>query len=117
MLTAGEKEIKPPKYRNEKITVDGKTFDSKLEMRRYYELKLLERSGKIGGLQSQVKFVLIEKSEYGREICYVADFTYVENGNMVVEDTKSEATKTPLYKLKRRIMAEKYGIKIKEIER
>ena len=109
-------EPKQPKYRNERVTVDGMTFDSKLEMRRWFELRVLEKAKKISGLQRQVKFVLIEKSEYGREVSYVADFTYIEGGGMVVEDTKSEATKTPLYKLKKRLMAEKYGIKIKEVE-
>ena len=33
----------------------------------------------------------------------------------VKEDCKCEATKTPLYKLKKRLLAEKYGYLIKEI--
>lgn len=43
--------------------------------------------------------------------------TYTEDGKKVVEDTKSEATKTPLYRLKKRLLAERYGIKIKEVTR
>lgn len=105
------------KFGNEKQFYDGKKFDSKLELYRYIDLKILEKSKQIADLKTQYKFVLIPKSEYGREISYIADFTYIENGKLVVEDTKSIATKTPLYRLKKRLMAEKYGIVIKEIEK
>lgn len=103
------------KYRNIKITYNGLKFDSKKELNRYRELHLLERSGAIEGLKTQVPFILIDKSKYGRVIKYVADFTYYENGQLVVEDTKSEPTKTPVYRLKKRLLAERYGIEIKEV--
>ena len=93
---------------------DGITFDSKHERDRYVELTLLEKAKVIQDLKTQVSFPLIPKSKYGREIKYVADFTYYENGELVVEDTKSPITKTPVYRLKKRLMAEKYDIEIKE---
>lgn len=96
------------------MTEDG-VFDSKLECRRWNELKLLEKAGAIKELKRQVRLPLISKSRYGKEIAYIADFTYLEGEKLVVEDTKSEATKTPLYRLKKRLVAEKYGIVIKEI--
>ena len=106
-----------PKYGNKTlITTDGK-FDSKLEYYRWCELIILERAKKITELKRQVKFVLIDKSKYGREISYIADFTYIQDGKLVVEDTKSTATKTRLYCLKKRLLAERYGIVIQEIER
>lgn len=105
------------KYGNEKVEYDGVTFDSKLEYRRYIDLKILERAKVIKDLKRQVKFVLIDKSKYGQEIAYIADFTYQEDGKLIVEDCKSEATKTPLYKLKKRLLAERYGIQIKEVEK
>lgn len=83
-------------------------------MNRYVELTLLEKAKAIQDLKTQVSFPLIPKSKYGREIKYVADFTYYEDGKLVVEDTKSLATKTPVYRLKKRLMAEKYNIVIKE---
>jgi len=83
-------------------------------MNRYVELTLLEKAKAIQDLKTQVSFPLIPKSKYGREIKYVADFTYYEDGKLVVEDTKSPATKTPVYRLKKRLMAEKYNIVIKE---
>ena len=106
-----------PKYGNKTIlTTDGK-FDSKLEYYRWCELVILEKAKKITDLKRQVKFVLIDKSKHGREISYIADFTYIQGDKLVVEDTKSKATKTRLYCLKKRLLAERYGIIIKEIER
>lgn len=101
-----------PKYRNKKTSVDGIRFDSKREANRYMELKLLERAGAIKDLRRQVSYVLINKSRYGRAIKYVADFVYYEDGKLVVEDVKG--VRTPVYKLKKRLMAEVYGIEIKE---
>ena len=106
-----------PKYGNKTITTTDGKFDSQLEYYRWCELVLLERAKKIKDLKRQVKFVLIDKSKYGREISYMADFTYIEGDKLVVEDTKSIATKTRLYYLKKRLLAERYGIIIQEIER
>lgn len=103
------------KYHATKTVIDGITFDSKKEAKRYQDLKLLERAGCIHNLQRQVPFVLIPKSQYGRERKYIADFTYFENDTLVVEDVKSKASKTPVYELKKRMLAERYGIVIKEV--
>lgn len=107
------------KYGNKKIVSGGMTFDSQKEYRRFCELSLLERAGKITNLERQVKFVLIPSqrdTESGklleREISYVADFVYTENGKQVVEDTKG--FRTADYKLKRKMMLYFHGIKIKE---
>lgn len=100
------------KFRAVKTTVDGITFDSKKEAARYQVLKNAERDGMITGLSLQVPFPLIEKSEYGREIRYVADFCYTYKGKYIVEDVKG--IKTPVYRLKKRMMAEYYGVVIKE---
>ena len=101
-----------PKYRNKKTSVDGIRFDSKREANRYMELKLLERAGIIKGLKRQEPYILINKSSYGRAIKYVADFVYYEDDKLVVEDVKG--VKTPVYKLKKRLMAERFGIEVKE---
>lgn len=101
------------KYRNKKTKVDGILFDSRLEANRYCELNLLQKAGKIHGLELQKRFELFPKDSYGRALYYVADFVYLEDGQTVVEDCKG--VKTPVYALKRRIVAEHYGIIIKEI--
>lgn len=103
------------KFRNIKTEVDGIKFDSKKEANRYYELKLYQRTKQISDLQLQVPFVLIDKSKWGRAIKYVADFTYIQDGKLVVEDVKSPISITPVYKLKKRLLAERYGIEIKEV--
>ena len=74
----------------------------------------MEKGKYIQDLKTQVTFPLLPKSQYGREIKYIADFTYYEDGKLVVEDVKSPVTKTPLYRLKKRLMGELYGIKVKE---
>lgn len=107
------KQTKNSKYGAVKTEIDGIVFDSKHEASRYKELHLLERAGEITNLRLQVPFELIPKSKYGMPIRYIADFVYNDlNGSLIVEDAKG--VKTLVYKLKRRIMAEKYGIEIKE---
>ena len=90
--------------------------DSKAEARRKAELELLARAGKITDLEFQREFVLISKSDWGRAIKYRSDACYRVDGQLVVEDTKSPITaKNPVYRLKKRLMAEVYGITIKEV--
>lgn len=102
------------------MTFDGMTFDSKKELLRYSELKLLEKNGMISGLDRQVPFELIPKQvENGRvverAVKYIADFTYYENGKFVVEDVKSSATRTDVYKIKKKLMLSVHGVRIKEV--
>lgn len=101
------------KYHAEKVTINGIRFDSKKEANRYRQLRIMERAGTISGLQLQVPFVLIPKNSNGREIRYIADFVYTQDGQQVVEDVKG--FKTAVYKLKRRMMKEIHGIDIKEV--
>ena len=102
------------KFRAKKTEFNGIKFDSIHEKNRYVELVLMEKAQVIQDLKVQQRFPLIPKSKYGREIYYKCDFTYYENGKLVVEDAKSPVTKTPVYRLKKRMLAEKYGIEIKE---
>lgn len=108
------------KYQAQKCVYNGLKFDSHKELRRYLELRLLERSGQITCLKRQVKFELIpaQKDESGkcieRAVSYIADFVYQnENGKTVVEDTKGVRTKE--YVIKRKLLLWRYGIRIKEI--
>lgn len=102
----------PSKYKAVKTIVDGIKFDSKKEAKRYQELKLLEQSNEIKGLKLQVPFILIDKSEYGRVIKYVADFVYIRDGEEIVEDCKG--FRTDVYRLKKRMFEERYKRKIFE---
>ena len=101
------------KYGNIKTTTsDGIRHDSIKEANRWCELNLLQRAGVISNLQRQVKFELIPKQDGERAVHYVADFVYIENGKQVVEDVKG--MRTDVYKIKRRLMLWRYGIRIKE---
>ena len=113
------------KYGNRKTEVDGITFDSVKEAKRWSELKLLEKAGEISYLRRQVSFELIppqcENGKVVERACnYVADFVYMDKSNpngehngMVVEDTKG--FRTPDYIIKRKLMLHVWGIRIKEI--
>lgn len=104
---------KPSKYRNRPVVVDGIRHDSRKEARRWADLQLLERSGKISDLKRQVVFPL---DVNGHSICaYIADATYLEAGVFVVEDTKSEITrKNPVYRIKRKLLKALRGIEVRE---
>ena len=119
----------PGKYHNKKTTVDGITFDSLKEAKRWKELLLMLKSEAIQDLQRQVRFVLIpsqrEPHTIGkkggvhkgklleRECVYIADFVYKENGKTVVEDTKG--MRTTEYVIKRKLMLYIHNIRIKEV--
>jgi hypothetical protein len=108
------------KYGNKKTIVDGISFSSRKEGKRYSELKLLEKSGKIYDLKLQPKFLLQPKFEYRGKthnaIYYKADFSYIETKQkdflfptMTVEDVKGwdkkkgEFISTKDYKIKKKL--------------
>lgn len=98
----------PRKYGNEPTVVDGITFDSSKEARRYGVLKILERAGNISDLELQPRFRIHVN---GRTICtYIADFAYTKDGARIVEDVKG--VKTPVFNLKRKLMKAVHGIDV-----
>lgn len=109
---------KKSKYSSAKTDIDGITFDSKKEAEFYAELKLREKAGEISHLRLQPRYLLQEAFKHDgkqyREIEYVADFEYIENGVTVVIDVKG--FKTAVYMLKKKLFLYKYGGKVKFIE-
>lgn len=121
------------KYHSKKVTRNGITYDSIKEARRHNELLLLERAGAIRDLQRQVEYELIptqrEPDRKGvrgglikgkvieHKCSYVADFTYIENGKLVVEDVKGYkgGGAYSLFTIKRKLMLYIHGIRIKEV--
>lgn len=105
--------VKASKYLNRKTVVDGITFDSAKEARRWSELQLLLRAGKISELSRQERYKL---EVNGKLICtYVADFSYLENGLHIIEDVKSEfSRKMPVYRIKKKLLAALSGAEIRE---
>jgi len=126
-----KKESKPSKMRNRKCVTEHGTFDSEKEARRYGELLMLEKAGKIHYLFRQKRFDLVVK---GTHICqYVADFYYFTNDGKatlpveVVEDVKptfkTEASRkayqrTDAYRrfvVKKNLMLAVHGIVVVEV--
>nr|DAW21324.1 MAG TPA: Endonuclease [Caudoviricetes sp.] len=126
------------KFNNRETVVDGIAFDSSKEARRYWELKLMERAGRISDLQRQVTYILIptQRAEgtevYKRgpnkgqrkpgevlekECRYVADFVYTRDGKTIVEDVKGykQGGAYKVFVIKRKLMLERYGIQIQEV--
>ena len=98
----------------EERTLDGIVFASKKEMKRYAELRLLQRAGEVQDLELQPEFRV---SINGQHYCtYTADFAYTEKGERVVEELKSTGTaKDAAYRLRKKAAELFYGIKIKVI--
>lgn len=129
------------KYHNSKTEVvmpngSVRVFDSQKEARRYRELMAMLRAGAIRDLRLQVQFTLQEsyitpEGDRVRAIRYVADFAYerkvhsrcqkdggcafeeYEDWHTVVEDTKGVRTDT--YKMKKKLMRERFGITVQEV--
>jgi hypothetical protein len=106
--------VQMSKYNARRTDLDGHTFASAAEARRYQELKLMEVAGEIIDLTLQPKYK-IELN--GQHICYyIADFRYqpVRGDSIIIEDVKG--FKTPVYRLKKKLMLAVYGIMIQEVE-
>ena len=102
------------KYHAIRTTIDGITFASRKEALRYCQLKMLRDAGEIHNLELQPKFPIFIN---GVKVCtYIADFAYFTAKTRVIEDVKSKPTKTPVYRLKRKLVSACYpGLTIIEV--
>lgn len=102
--------MKGNKYGAIRTTLDGITFDSRMEAERYRMLMLLERGGAISELTLQPKFQLIEPfrkmGKKKRGIKYTADFMYKQDGQTIVEDVKGFASRD--FSLRKTLFDSKY---------
>lgn len=122
------------KYNNHKVTLGDHTFDSKLEARRYLVLKAAEDNGHISDLKLQVQFELLPNMYetvakqlktkvkmierlVQRKVIYTADFTYIKDGQLVVEDTKGGNiyARSRDYPLRKKMLYYFHHIKIREV--
>lgn len=134
------------KFGNKKVTIGNETFDSKGEWQRWLFLQDAERRGEIKDLKRQVKFVLVPTTSYTetvqlktktkvvkrvftREVTYTADFVYmkldketesdylggIQFWKKVVEDFKGMPNDR--WPIKKALMADKYGIFIREVKK
>ncbi len=112
------------KFNAKRVVSDDGDFDSKGELRRYKDLVMLERAGRIQDLKRQVKIalevngrslVLRDKKGRERRLSYIADFTYYEDGVYVIEDFKG--FDTPVSRLKRAIVEATQGLVVRVTRR
>ncbi|MCJ7830938.1 MAG: DUF1064 domain-containing protein [Dehalococcoidia bacterium] len=100
------------KFGNVPTNVNGHTFHSKKEARRYMDLLALQMAGLIRDLETQPRFRL---EVGGVHVCdYIADFRFfdIPRGEVVVEDTKG--WRTDVYRLKKRLMLGVHGIEVED---
>ncbi len=121
------------KYGNKKVEFDGLKFDSIREKKRYEYLMECQSEGLISDLKTHIKFELIPavKEEYVEQlktktkiktrtlqlpITYTCDFTYMLNGEYVVEDIKiSPKTLPKEFVIKEKMMFALKGIRINKV--
>lgn len=119
---------KPTEKYNKYHAVKTNGSASKKEAKRKFELELAERAGIISDLRCQVPYELIPtqrwpdtvgprggiiKGKVRENSCvYRADFVYIRDGKLVVEDCKGFRTKE--YIIKRKLMLWVHGIEIYE---
>lgn len=127
------------KFNAVKTVIDGHTFASKAEAKRYGELLMLQKAGEIRGLVLQPRFPLYVQTNVVKDDpilvgTYVADFAYEERvvrgvkpavplrrkqAELSVEwEDKIEEVKgfkTPLYRWKKKHVEAQYGVQITEI--
>lgn len=109
------------KYRAKPTVVQGIRFASQAEARRYQALRLLERAGTIRNLKLQPRYPLVFKGAGNALVnvgAYVADFWYLEVDGAVerpiIEDVKG--VRTPVYRLKKKLVEGIYGVTITEVQ-
>ena len=104
-----DRNYKKAKYRANKTSVDGHTFDSLKEANYYNDLKLRLKCNDIKGFCLQPTFILAPGLKYK------ADFIVFNNdGTYDVIDVKGFKTKE--YIAKKKVFEDKYNLKLTEIE-
>ena len=108
------------KYGNVPTWVDGFRFASKAEARRYESLVLLQAAGEVLWFCLQPTFILAGGVQYRADFIVCSpcrDQGQPAVWKIRVEDVKGgKATKTKEYRIKKRLMLDKYGIEIVEVQ-
>lgn len=116
----GSAKVRQSKHRAVKREYNGMTFDSGRELKRWMELELLQKAGKISDLQRQVPFTLAKSVILGGRakpsIRYIADFAYWDLRGapaFIAEDAKSPHLRTnPVFRLKMHLLKLVHDIEV-----
>jgi hypothetical protein len=108
--------LKRTKFGNVRTKLDGYTFDSKMEARRYQELRLLEKARQIFGLAVHERFSLdihgVHICDYEADFCYWTKLKPDQGVQYVVEDVKGH--RTDVFILKKKLMKAILGLDVLE---
>lgn len=100
-----KQKAKKPKYNAVRVEIDGIKFSSKKEMKRYCELKVLQREGSVVYFLRQIPFYL------PGGVKYVCDFLiFYADGRVIYEDVKG--FRTSLFNTKKKQVEFLYPITI-----
>lgn len=104
------------KYHAKKTMVNGKKYDSLKEGSKAMELEQLKKNKAIKDFESHKKIELF--GENGTRVCnYFADFVIEHNdGTTEILDIKSKITATPVFRLKWKMVEDKYKDEVKKGE-
>lgn len=110
------------KYRNKKETriINGEEviFDSQAEAFRFDHLKLMLQAGKIKNLTLQPEFTIMEGYRRNgrkiRDVKYIPDFKYTQDGDIIIEDVKGKKTKE--YNIKKKLFLKIHGEAVRFFE-
>lgn len=112
------------KYHNKKTEYNGFLYDSAREAAYAKQLddrtRVVDIADRVSSWERQVPFVLQPAfvdaaGTKHRAITYYADFVvHYTNGTTEIVDVKSEATKTDVYNMKKKMMLYVHGIHIQE---
>lgn len=121
-MRLGQSKAVRGKYGAIKQQIDGITFASKAEAKRYVELKQLQQAGHISELELQPTYELAPGVKFSGAaratpaLRYRADFRYVDHlGQTIVEDVKGQPTEG--YRIKRHLMLAVHRIEVQEVRR
>lgn len=112
---------KTGRVNHEKVKINGIEFDSIAEGERYKVLRVMEKTGKIQDLVCHPRWEIIPAQKIPghrsfQAAHYTADFKYYKDGELIVEDVKSEYTREAEdYRLRRKLMWQVHHIYVEEI--
>lgn len=111
-----KKKFKKNKFHAKKVVIDDLTFDSQIEGRYYKHLKDQQAKGMIDHFERQVVYPLIDTIRIDghtmSKVEYKADFVVYESPDSdgkIIDIKGSKNIITPVFRLKRRLVALKYG--------
>lgn len=104
------------KYSAVKTMYNGMKYDSKKEAGYAMYLTSEKKKGNIKSFESHKRYDL--NGENKTKVCsYIADFVIIHNdGTIEIMDVKSKATATPIFRLKWKLLNDKYKYEIKRGE-